>query len=113
MTGHSPVADLVSNTYPFFPEPVFLQALGAWEVAIGLGLLFRFFLRAALFLLWLQMAGTLVAAVLAPSIFFSHGNPFLLTVEGEFIVKNFVLIAASLVIGGYEVRKIDDMRRRT
>ena len=32
-----------------------------------------------------------------------NGNVFLLTADGEFVVKNLVLIASGLVIGGYEV----------
>ena len=101
--GASPVVDLVSKTYSFLPEPAFMTVLGLWEVLIGLGLLFKICLRWTLFLLWLQMAGTIFSFALAPSTFFQHGNIFLLTTEGEFVVKNFVLIAASLVIGGFEV----------
>jgi putative oxidoreductase len=29
---------------------------------------------------------------------FQHGNPLLLTTEGEFVVKNLVFIAAALVL---------------
>ncbi len=64
------------------------------------------FLRIALILLLLQMAGTFFAVMLSLSIFFLDGNPFLLTVEGEFVVKNIVLIAGAVVIGGYEIKRI-------
>jgi putative oxidoreductase len=40
---------------------------------------------------------------------FRHGNPLLLTVEGEFVVKNLVLIAAALVVGT-TVRRKDGTR---
>ncbi|MCB9798290.1 hypothetical protein H6758_01025 [Candidatus Nomurabacteria bacterium] len=104
VAGVTPVTDLVSQTYSFMPTELFMFVLGIWEVLIGLGLLLKKFLRPTLFLLWLQMLGTLFTFVLCPTMFFRVGNPFLLTVEGEFVVKNFVLIAASLVIGGYEVK---------
>jgi len=68
--GLSPVAELVSSTYFFFPQNTFLIILGVWEVAIGIGLLSRYALRLTLALLWLQMAGTLVAPFFAPELFF-------------------------------------------
>ena len=101
----SPVVDLIKNTYSFVSVESFVTVLGVWEVAIGLGLLFNVALRATLALLWLQMLGTLVAPALNPSIFWTDGNIFLLTMEGEFVVKNLVLIVAGFVIGGYEVGK--------
>ncbi len=101
--GITPVTELVAATYPFFPLTQFVVVLGVWEVVIGVGLLFKVLLRGTLALLWLQMAGTLFAAALHPALFFVGGNLFLLTMEGEFVVKNLVLIAASLVVGGYSV----------
>jgi hypothetical protein len=45
------------------------------------------------------MAGTFLVLVLLPGIAFRGGNPLLLTVEGEFVIKNLVLLSAGLVIG--------------
>lgn len=101
--GNSPAAELVRETYSFMPEPAFVTVLGVWEMLIGLGLLFKILLRVTLLLLWVQMAGTLLAPVFSPLTFFAPGNMLFLTLEGEFVVKNLVLIAASIVIGGYEV----------
>ncbi len=103
--GVSPVVDLIQHSYSFFPEPAFITVLGIWEMIIGITLLFNSTLRLALALLWLQMAGTLFAPLFNSSLFFDKGNIFLLTIQGEFIVKNLVLIASSLVIGGYAVGK--------
>jgi uncharacterized membrane protein YkgB len=36
--------------------------------------------------------------MLNPSIFFLHNNSFFLTVEGEFIIKNLLLIASSVML---------------
>ena len=102
--GVTPVADLVGQTYSFFPVAEFLVFLGVWEVAIGIGLILKVFLRSVLAILWLQMLGTFIASILEPSMFF-NGNIFLLTIEGEFLVKNLVLVASGIVIGGHEVKK--------
>ncbi len=101
--GVSPVTDLIKNTYTFMPQQTFIMVLGIWESIIGLGLIFKTVLRFTLALLWLQMLGTFASVIFSPAIFFSHGNPFLLTTYGEFLVKNIVLVAAGIVIGGYEV----------
>jgi len=56
-------------------------------------------LRLTLALFWLQMAGTFLSLIILPGRAFQDGNPLLLAVTGEFIIKNLVLIAAGLVIG--------------
>jgi uncharacterized membrane protein YkgB len=78
---------------------VVVPALGAVEVFVGLCLLAGRLMRLALPLLVLQMAGTFLVLVLLPEIAFRDGNPLLLTVEGEFVIKNLVLFSAALVIG--------------
>lgn len=103
--GVTPVVSLIAQTYSFLPTSGFLLILGWWEIAIGACLLSRHALRIALALLWLQMAGTFFAVLLSPALFYLNNNPLLLTVEGEFVVKNIVLTAAGLVIGGYELKR--------
>lgn len=98
--GKSPVAGLVGQTVYWIPAGIFLPLLGLWEMAVGGGLLLAVALRLTLFLFWLQMAGTFLVLLLRPEIAFQGGNPLLLTTEGEFVVKNLVLIAAGLVVGG-------------
>ena len=100
----SPVVHFIELTMPWLASRQFIIALGVWEVLIGVGLLTNRFMRFTLGILWLQMAGTLFTVVTAPHVLFIRDNPLLLTLEGEFVVKNFVLIAASLVIGGWGVR---------
>jgi uncharacterized membrane protein YkgB len=95
----SPANDLVRRTIYWFPPEVFLPILGWWEVAIGVCFLFRPLLRIGLFLLFLQMPGTFLPLVILPERCFER-FPFVLTMEGQYIVKNLVLIAAALVIGG-------------
>ena len=104
LIGVSPINELIGNTYSFLPQLNFIILLGALECVIGFGLISKINLRLILLALWIQMAGTLVAPMLAPSLFFQHNNIFLLTMNGEFVVKNLVLIFASIVIGGFEVK---------
>jgi uncharacterized membrane protein YkgB len=99
VVGRSPVADLVAQTVYWLPPAFFVPFLGWWEVVVGVGLLWGAALRLVLLLFWLQMAGTLLVLVLRPEFAFQSGNPLLLTVTGEFVIKNLVLIAAGLVIG--------------
>lgn len=96
----SPVAKLIAQTVYWLPAELLLPLLGIWEMAVGVGLFIPVALRWTLFLFWFQMAGTFLVLVLRPDIAFQGGNPFLLTTEGEFVIKNLVLIAAGLVVGG-------------
>jgi uncharacterized membrane protein YkgB len=96
--GLSPAEDLVRATVPFLPGEIFLPFLGLWEVAIGVGFLTGRALRLTILLLFLQMPGTLSPVFLLPGRVFTH-FPYGLTLEGQYIVKNMVLIAAALVIG--------------
>lgn len=97
--GLSPAEDLVRRTVYFVPPDIFIPILGWWEVAIGVGLLYRPLNRAAIFLLFLQMPGTLLPLVLLPDVCFTQ-IPWGLTLEGQYIIKNAVLIGAGLVVGG-------------
>ncbi len=108
--GLSPAADLVRRTVYFVPPDVFLPILGWWEVAIGVGLLYRPLNRTAIFLLFLQMPGTLLPLVLLPEVCFTQ-IPWGLTLEGQYIIKNAVLIGAALVVGGTVRERTSDESR--
>ena len=96
----TPVSELVANTVYWFDPDWVVPALGVVEILVGFGLLFQVAMRAVLGLFFLQMIGTFLVFVLQPEVAFQDGNPLLLTVEGEFVVKNLVLIAAGMVIAG-------------
>jgi uncharacterized membrane protein YkgB len=108
--GASPAEDLVKRTVYFFDPEWFFPLLGVWEVAIGLGLLVKPLIRLAILLLFLQMPGTFLPLVVVPEACW-EAFPFVLTLEGQYIVKNLVLIAAALVVGG-TVRHETDARLR-
>lgn len=96
--GQSPAVELVTKTVYWFDPQIFIPILGIWEMAIGVCLLFRPLLRVGLFLLAVQMPGTFLPLVLLPEVCFTT-FPFDLTLEGQYIVKNLVLIGAGLVVG--------------
>jgi uncharacterized membrane protein YkgB len=98
--GVTPVTELVANTVYWFDPDWVVPALGVVEIVVGLGLLFQVAMRAVLGLFFLQMIGTFLVFVLQPEVAFQDGSPLLLTVEGEFVLKNLVLIAAGMVIAG-------------
>lgn len=99
--GMSPAAELVGRTVTFLPlsPDVFVPVLGWWEVAIGVTLLIRPLVRVALLLLLAQMAGTFLPLVILPEVVWTQ-FPHALTTEGQYIIKNLVLIGAALVVGG-------------
>jgi putative oxidoreductase len=107
--GHSPAAALVTQTVRVLPvghAPV-VAMLGMIEIAIGLGLLFGIALRMTLFLFVAQQAGTFLVLIVCPELAFQHHNPLLLTMTGEFVVKNLVFMAGGLVVAaaGEEARR--------
>jgi uncharacterized membrane protein YphA (DoxX/SURF4 family) len=100
----SPAEDLATRTIEtlslgLVPPAVSLPVLAVWEVLIGLGLLVGRFLRATLLLLAVQLLGTLTPLVLFPAETFTL-VPIAPTLEGQYIIKNLVLVAAAMVIGG-------------
>jgi uncharacterized membrane protein YphA (DoxX/SURF4 family) len=99
----SPAQDLASRTLSalwlgLVPPEIALFILAVWESAIGLGLLLGRFLRVTLALLGLQMLGTFTPLLLFPAETFTR-FPYAPTLEGQYIIKNLVLIAAGIVIG--------------
>lgn len=79
-------------------QSVAVPVLGVWECLIGLGLLSGLFMRATLALLFVQMLGTLTPLVLFPAETFTQ-FPFVPTLEGQYIIKNSVLIAGAVILG--------------
>jgi uncharacterized membrane protein YkgB len=106
--GLSPAEALATQTIDILtfgligPDTV-RYGLATWEVLIGIGLIFGIYLRATLLLMFLQMLGTMSPIVLLPNQVFTH-IPYGLTLEGQYIFKNLVVISAGLVIGA-TVRK--------
>lgn len=101
--GLSPAEGLLKQTVtwlPFGSPNAWLHIIGYWEVVIGVFFLFKKTSRIAIALLFLQMAGTFMPLVFLPSVTYQNGNPFTLTLEGQYIIKNLLIISGALIIGG-------------
>ncbi len=100
----SPAQELVANTvYWFTNKSGFVIFLGWWEVLIGLTMLYKPLIRLSLLLLAFQMPGTFLPLVLLPEVCFTY-FPMGLTLEGQYIFKNLIIISAALTITG-SIRK--------
>ena len=106
--GQSPAVELITKTVYWFDPKIFIPILGIWEMLIGICLLFPPLIRIGLGLLALQMPGTFLPLVLLPEVCFIN-IPFDLTLEGQYIVKNLVLIGAGLVVGS----KLIPLKKKT
>jgi len=96
--GLSPAYDLVAATVYWLTPEIIVPLLGLWEVLIGVALLFRPLIKVGLLLLAGQMPGTFLPIVLLPEVVFT-AFPIGLTMEGQYIFKNLVIIGAAMVVG--------------
>lgn len=101
--GVSPAEALAGNSieilsFGIVSASVGLPILAAWECLIGAGMLFTRYMRFTILMLYVQMVGTFSPVVLMPEVVFD-AFPFNLTMEGQYILKNLIVISAALVIG--------------
>jgi uncharacterized membrane protein YphA (DoxX/SURF4 family) len=92
---------------PFGTPELWLVVIGWWEVVIGVTFLFPNTTKIAIGLLFLQMFGTFMPLVLLPNITFQNGNILMPSLEGQYIIKNVMIISAALALGG-KYHKADD-----
>lgn len=101
--GHSSAEELLKATVAWLPigtSQIWLHVIGWWEVIIGVTFLFKQTTRIAIALLFMQMVGTFMPLVFLPEISFQNNNILLPTLEGQYIIKNLMIISAALVLGG-------------
>ena len=101
--GASPAQELATKTievltFGLIQPDVSIILLAIWETLIGLGLISGRFLRVTLFLLFTQMLGTMTPLLIFPAETFT-AIPYAPTLEGQYIIKNLVLISAGFVVG--------------
>ena len=101
--GVSPAETLAARTieqltFGAIRPNVSLPVLATWESVIGIGLILNVWMRAVLLLLAIQMLGTFTPLFLFPTETFTVW-PFVPTLEGQYIIKNIVLIGAAMVVG--------------
>ncbi len=105
LIGNSLANELVKNTIYWIPSNIFLPILGVWEVLIGLCFLHKRLLRIGIFLLMPQIIGTFLPFLVLPNTTLTTTFPYL-SLEGQYILKNLIILGAALVIGSHVRDKI-------
>ncbi len=102
--GASPVSRIILFAMPSFVAdiPWFFLVLGLAEVAIGLGFFFRKTAPIASVVMILHLLVATISVLVTQG--FSTGFPFL-TIEGEFVIKNIVFIAAGIAVIGMKEKE--------
>ena len=98
----SPARGLIIDTVywmPFLSPEDWVIVIGYWEMLIGLFFLAKKTTFHAMLLLFLQMSGTFMPLVLLPSVTFQNSNVLLPTLEGQYIIKNIIIITSAIVVG--------------
>lgn len=106
--GVSPANAIVVGTATWFDPSWFLPTLGVWEVVIGVCFIYPRLVRLGILMIIPQMIGTFLPFIALPHLTVQGGNILTPTLEGQYIIKNFVIICAAMVIGSH-VR--DDQRK--
>lgn len=105
--GLSPAEGLIAASMSWAIDPaVMMKILAVWECAIGVGLLTNQFVRPTIRLMGLHMLGTFVPLVTCPHLVWT-AFPYALTLEGQYIVKNLVLVTGALLIFAQVHRKAE------
>ena len=100
----SPAQGLIIDTVywmPFLSPKDWVIVIGYWEMLIGLFFLAKKTTFYAMLLLFLQMSGTFMPLILLPSVTFQNSNVLLPTLEGQYIIKNIIIITSAIVVGRY------------
>ncbi|MBU3821104.1 doxx family protein [Flavobacteriaceae bacterium XHP0103] len=84
-------------TFGFIPESVSIILLAILEVGIGLALVFNFRLRTVIVVAVVHLLLTFIPVLFFPNISFAKA-PFVLTLVGQYIMKNIVIIGALFLI---------------
>jgi uncharacterized membrane protein YphA (DoxX/SURF4 family) len=101
-------ASLIAAITPMVDPDLSVPLVGAFEVALGAGLLVGRLLPVFVGAAALQLSGTFMVLVLRPDVAFVDGNPLLLSVEGEYVVKNLVLLAATAALALHTLGRRSD-----
>jgi len=103
----SPAQQFVQDTVywmPFLSASNWTVVIGVWEVFIAIFFLFKRTTFIAMILLIIQMTGTFLPLVILPDVTFQNSNPLLPTLEGQYIIKNIIIITAALIIGRTQLK---------
>jgi len=106
--GLSPAETIAGETIHILfagmvPVAAALKILAVWEVLLGIGFMAGRYIRLVTVFFLLHMAGAMSPLVILPAMTFSR-VPWAPTLEGQYIIKNLVLIAAALYIWAESAR---------
>ena len=98
----SPAEDLARNTihcltFGLVPDQISVLLLAIWEVAVGVLLITGLFRSIALRVTLVHILCTFVPILCFPELIFQN-VPLVLTLLGQYIVKNIIILAALLVL---------------
>lgn len=95
----SMVRELFAQTLSFLPFDAFYLFFSGLEIVIGILFLFPRLTRVVIPLLFLHMLATALPLLLLPHLVWQH---FLVpTLEGQYIIKNLVIVATAIGIAGH------------
>lgn len=109
--GLSPVTDLLEATVPLPNPALTAKGLGIVELLLGAGLLWARRSSLVSLLLAAHLVETFLRFVMAPELTMNDSNPLILTTDGEFVLKNLVLVSAALVAAGTAPQPVRSRRR--
>ena len=109
--GLCPAEDLANKTinvltFDLLPDRTDMVLLGIWECAIGISMVFGIFMNKVLVLLFVHMICTLSPMVLFPNLTFTQ-FPYAFTLEGQYIMKNLIILSAGMVIASSLKRSLN------
>jgi len=101
IAGVSPASELVQQLFDktmsfVMPFDTFFVLFSVFEILIGLLILFPQLTRLAVSLIFLHMFSTTLPLVMLPHVVWQA--PFVPTLEGQYIIKNLLIIACALGI---------------
>ena len=107
--GLSPAEQLAMQTihkitFGLINDHINIITLASWECIIGLLLMIGKWIKPALVLLFLHMICTFTPFIFFPNQIFNVA-PYGLSLTGQYIVKNIIIIAAGLVLWKIETQK--------
>ncbi len=98
LPGVSPAEPLMRASTPaFLPIDTFIRFAAGWEILAGLGFISGRWPRITLLMVFATMCITLSIPIMAPA-WVWRSFPFLLTFEGEYVVKDLVIVTSALVL---------------
>jgi hypothetical protein len=110
--GHTTGSSLLAHTIYFGSPEEMVRVLGAWEALIGVCLLWPRLIRLGILLMAVRLPGTIAALVLKHDVCWVT-PPFVPTPEGQYLIKDAMLLGAALVIGGEVRHDTHAARKRT